>query len=86
VRLDDVVVSLRAHPSQKVILEGYSDETGVDVADRHLSRHRAEAVARYLEDRGISSDRIVTRVGTWDTTEVANRRRHLHRRVEIIIQ
>jgi len=85
-RLDDVAATLRAHPSQKVVIEGYSDETGADSMDARLSSRRADAVAHYLEDRGVSSDRIVTRVGKWDASEEANRRRHAHRRVEIIIQ
>jgi outer membrane protein OmpA-like peptidoglycan-associated protein len=85
-RLDDVAATLRAHPSQKVVIEGYSDETGADSMDARLSSRRADAVAHYLEDKGVSSDRIVTRVGKWDASEEANRRRHAHRRVEIIIQ
>ena len=85
-RLDDVAATLRAHPSQKVVIEGYSDETGTDSMDARLSSRRADAVAHYLEDKGVSSDRIVTRVGKWDASEDANRRRHAHRRVEIIIQ
>jgi outer membrane protein OmpA-like peptidoglycan-associated protein len=85
-RLDDVAATLRAHPSRKVIIDGYSDETGTDSTDARISQRRADAVAHYLENRGVASDRIVTRVGRWDTTEVSNRRRHGHRRVEIVVQ
>jgi outer membrane protein OmpA-like peptidoglycan-associated protein len=84
-RLDDVAADLRAHPSRRVFIDGYSDETGADT-DVRISHRRADAVAHYLEYKGVSSDRIVTRVGRWDTTDEANHRRHAHRRVEIIVQ
>ncbi len=85
-RLDEEAATLRVHPSQQVVIDGYSDETGADSTDSRLSHLRAEAVAHYLEKRGVSSERIVTRVGKWDTTDEADRRRHAHHRVEIIVQ
>ncbi|HTB74671.1 MAG TPA: OmpA family protein [Polyangiaceae bacterium] len=85
-RLRDIADSLRAHPSQRVVVEGYSDG---DSGDGKLSQRRADRVAHYLENRGVTSDRIVTRVGTsaavrYAGTEDINRR-DLYRGVEIIV-
>jgi len=87
-RLDDLVASLRAHPAQRVVIKGYADDTGSDSTDAQLSQQRADAVARYLEKRGVSSDRIATKVGTWSSasTDDVSRRRALHHRVEIIVK
>lgn len=87
--LDEIAKALRAHPSQTVIVEGYSDETGAESTDIQLSRQRADSVAHYLEGDGVSSDRVTTKgfgsrhpVSKDDT----NRGRALNRRVEVLIQ
>ena len=87
-RLDDLAASLRAHPSRTVVIKGWADDSGVSSTDAQLSQRRADAVARYLENRGVSSDRIVTKVGTWNgtTTDDAGRRRALHHRLEIFVK
>lgn len=87
-RLDDLAASLRAHPSRTVVIKGWADDSGVSSTDAQLSQRRADAVARYLENRGVSSDRIVTKVGTWSSasTDDVTRRRALHHRVEIIVK
>jgi outer membrane protein OmpA-like peptidoglycan-associated protein len=87
-RLDDLAASLRAHPSRTVVIKGWADDSGVSSTDAQLSQRRADTVARYLENRGVSSDRIVTKVGTWNgaTTDDAGRRRALHHRLEIFVK
>ena len=87
--LDEIARALRAHPSQTVIVEGYSDETGAESTDIQLSRQRADSVAHYLEGDGVSSDRVTTKgfgsrhpVSKDDT----NRGRALNRRVEVLVQ
>jgi outer membrane protein OmpA-like peptidoglycan-associated protein len=87
-RLDDLAGSLRAHPAQQIVIKGYADDTGSDSTDAQLSQQRADAVAHYLEKKGVSGDRIVTKVGTWSSasTDDVTRRRALHHRVEIIVK
>jgi outer membrane protein OmpA-like peptidoglycan-associated protein len=87
-RLDDLAASLRAHPSRTVVIKGWADDSGVSSTDAQLSQRRADAVAHYLDNRGVSGDRIVTKVGTWNgtTTDDAGRRRALHHRLEIFVK
>jgi len=87
-RLDDLAANLRTHPAQRVVIKGYADDTGADSTDAQLSQQRADAVAHYLEKRGVTGDRIVTKVGTWSSTSTddVTRRRALHHRVEIIVK
>jgi outer membrane protein OmpA-like peptidoglycan-associated protein len=86
--LDDVVGMLRAHPSRTVVIKGWADDSGASSTDTRLSQHRADAVAHYLENRGVTTDRIATRVGIWngETTDDRGVRRALHHRVEIFVR
>jgi len=79
-KLDSLAASLRAHRGRKVVVDGYPDEA--DWTDAKLARHRADAVAHYLERRGVPSDRIVTRTPDVD----AYRRRPVHHGVTIAVQ
>jgi outer membrane protein OmpA-like peptidoglycan-associated protein len=84
-RLSDVAESLREHPSQRVIVEGYSDDVNVD---GQLSHRRADCVAHYLEKRGVSGDRITTRVTSRNAVRYAGEdpsHHALNRGVEIYI-
>jgi outer membrane protein OmpA-like peptidoglycan-associated protein len=86
--LDGVVGMLRDHPSRTVVIKGWADDSGASSTDTHLSQHRADAVAHYLENRGVAVDRIATRVGIWngETTDDRGVRRALHHRVEIFVR
>jgi outer membrane protein OmpA-like peptidoglycan-associated protein len=82
-RLDQVAADLRNHPGRHVVIRGYSDDTNNASADAQIAQQRADAVAHYLERRGVSGDRISTKVGTWsDDTG----RRHWRRHVELVIR
>jgi outer membrane protein OmpA-like peptidoglycan-associated protein len=84
-RLDEIAESLRAHPARTIIVEGYADDIN---ADGHLSHRRADCVAHYLEKRGVSSDRIVTRAASRNAVRYADDDAHyrgLNRGVEIYI-
>jgi outer membrane protein OmpA-like peptidoglycan-associated protein len=62
--LNEIANTQHAHPSKTVFLEGYSDDSGADSTDPQLSRRRVDAVARYLQSKGVPSKRIVTTVGS----------------------
>lgn len=79
---------LKENPGRKVMVEGYTDNTGKPSYNRTLSLHRAEAVRDALADAGISSDRILTKgygaefpVATNGTADG----RQENRRVEVVI-
>jgi outer membrane protein OmpA-like peptidoglycan-associated protein len=68
--------------SESICVFGYTDNTGSDQVNIQLGKARAEAVARFLVELGISRDRIVVRsfgssrllVPPPDTPEAQNRR------------
>ena len=86
--LDKVAQSMNQYPNSLIDIYGHTDSTGSDAYNMDLSKRRADAVARYLIMRGVSSTRIQTQgmgknypVATNDTPEG----RALNRRVEIKI-
>ena len=86
--LDQVVKSLKAYPEMRVEIAGYTDDVGAEDLNLKLSQKRADTVARYLVNAGISADRIVAK-GFGEADPVAsnknaagraeNRRIELHR-------
>lgn len=79
---------LKQYPGQKVLVEGHTDSTGSDSLNQALSERRASAVRTALIDKGISSDRIMTR-GYGEAYPIAGNDtaagRQMNRRVEIIL-
>ncbi|GGY89850.1 OmpA family protein [Novosphingobium colocasiae] len=86
--LDKVAQSMVQYPNSLIDVYGHTDSTGSDAYNMDLSKRRADAVARYLISRGVSSARIQTK-GMGETTPVATNDtpegRALNRRVEIKI-
>lgn len=61
-RLDLIAIYVNSDDSVKSIyVDGHSDAQGRRLANRDLSKKRAEAVALYLEQKGVSPERITTR-------------------------
>lgn len=58
--LDEQVAFLNEHPSTPVTVHGHTDFMGSLEYNQRLSERRAEAVRRYLIEKGIASDRIKT--------------------------
>lgn len=79
---------LNQYPQRKVLIEGYTDNTGSRSINQPLSERRADAVRTALVGMGISGDRIETR-GYAEQYPVASNNtaagRQLNRRVEIIL-
>lgn len=87
--LDRVIDTLKANPSQKVLVEGHTDSIGSDAYNKRLSERRADAVRSYMVSQGISDSRITTR-GLGESSPVADNKtkegRAKNRRVDITFE
>jgi outer membrane protein OmpA-like peptidoglycan-associated protein len=85
-RLLALVKQLAEQPQLSVELEGYTDSTGASAYNIGLSQRRAEAVRRFLVDKGIELPRIHS-IGLGDIRPVADNKtkqgRDQNRRVSI---
>lgn len=58
-KVDDIANFMKENPNTKVTVTGYADKgTGTKEINLRLSKQRAEAVAKALYEKGISSDRV----------------------------
>lgn len=58
--LDSVAAAMRAEPTVRLEVAGYTDNTGSREGNEKLSLARAEAVQAYLIEAGVAADRIVS--------------------------
>jgi outer membrane protein OmpA-like peptidoglycan-associated protein/tetratricopeptide (TPR) repeat protein len=61
VELEKVVRFLNDHPTISVEISGFTDSKGNDDYNLKLSQARAQAVVKYLTDKGISAGRMVAK-------------------------
>jgi outer membrane protein OmpA-like peptidoglycan-associated protein len=88
VELDRIVALMQKNPKIHIEINGYTDNTGDENFNKILSLDRANAVAQYLIDRNINSERIIIK-GWGSANPVADNAtqegRDKNRRVEIKI-
>lgn len=86
--LDYIVRLMKARPSLKLRVEGFTDDVGEHTLNMRLSNQRADAVKEYMVQRGITRDRLFT-IGYGETRPTAandtEEGRRLNRRTEFII-
>ncbi|HUH06151.1 MAG TPA: OmpA family protein [Kofleriaceae bacterium] len=87
--LDAVAATLDGNPDIKLIeIQGHTDERGGDKYNLELSDKRAASVRKYLEEKGIASDRLQSQ-GYGESQPIDNRRNEeawaANRRVEFLI-
>jgi len=85
-QLDAVYEILEKNPAMSVELQGHTDNIGTKKYNMGLSLRRANSVAKYLVDKGISRDRLATTGFGFDKPVALNSTdfgRSLNRRVEI---
>jgi len=87
--LDAVVGALKVHQEiTKVEVQGHTDNTGDATQNKELSQKRAEAVVKYLTDKGIGATRL-TAMGYGQDKPVSDNKtaagRQKNRRVEFMI-
>ena len=84
--LDEAVSTLKAKPDVKVVISGYTDNTGTAEYNMGLSERRAKAVMDYFAAKGISASRMQA-VGRGLNDPIADNKtkegRALNRRVEL---
>ncbi|MDA8027825.1 MAG: OmpA family protein [Nitrospiraceae bacterium] len=86
--IDKLADFMKGDPHRNVMIEGYTDNTGSRDYNNTLSEKRAEAVRDALVDKGIDSQRIVTKGFGEDYPVASNKTtagRQQNRRVEIVI-
>lgn len=84
--LNEVVTILKKNPGMTVELQGHTDNIGTAEYNMGLSLRRANAVADYLESKGISGDRLTTKGFGFSKPVALNGTefgRSLNRRVEL---
>ena len=86
--LDSIMDFLLEHPSLEVKISGHTDNTGRESHNKTLSTKRAEVVAEYLIENGVSQDRV-TFEGFGSSKPIAPNStdvgRNKNRRVELLI-
>jgi OmpA-OmpF porin, OOP family len=84
--LDEVVVILKKNPDMSVELQGHTCNIGTREYNMNLSLRRANAVAAYLKDKGVSGNRLTTKGFGFSKPTALNGTefgRSLNRRVEL---
>ncbi|MFV0265995.1 MAG: OmpA family protein [Draconibacterium sp.] len=86
--LTKFTASLQSNPATDVTIYGHTDNTGSRAINEKLSNERAESVAKYLIDKGVSGGRLTTEGKAYDEPVADNSTaagRALNRRVEVYI-
>jgi outer membrane protein OmpA-like peptidoglycan-associated protein len=85
--LDKILEILDELPSVELVVKGYTDASGSKAKNRVLSLKRAEAVKRYLVERGFNPEDIeAIGYGEEDLIDEKNPYNPINRRVEIEIR
>jgi OmpA-OmpF porin, OOP family len=83
--LDQVVTVMNENPTYNLEILGHTDDQGDDANNMKLSKDRAAAVEKYLEDKGVAAARVKSE-GFGETMPVADNKtsagRAKNRRVE----
>jgi len=86
--LNEVVVVMRQNPSYKLTIAGHTDSVGSSASNQALSQRRADAVKKYLTEKGIPTGSVAS-VGYGEDRPVADNinaaGRRQNRRVELSV-
>ena len=59
--LDQLVSRMAGMDVEVILTTGYADRLGKDAYNQKLSEERAQAVAEYLESKGVKADRLIVK-------------------------
>lgn len=87
--LDGLVATIRAYPDLKIEINGYTDALGSKTGNLKLSQKRAKAVMEYLIEKGVPSERMISKGYGEDSKffigdNATEEGRQKNRRVEVI--
>ena len=86
--LGEVITIINENPTYLLNIGGHTDSVGSSESNQRLSQRRADAVKKYLTDRGIDSSRV-TAVGYGESNPIADNKynagRKQNRRVELSV-
>ena len=86
--LDKMAETMKEYDKTEIIVMGHTDATGSDEHNQKLSENRAASVSRFLQQNGITANRVTTK-GFGEQKPVASNNsvsgREQNRRVEIAI-
>jgi OmpA-OmpF porin, OOP family len=88
--LDNVVRVMNENPSYKLRIMGHTDNVGDPAKNLDLSDRRAKAVQKYLMDKGVAANRLLSAEGKGDKEPIADNTtkegRAQNRRVEFKVE
>ncbi|MBP6334200.1 MAG: OmpA family protein [Bacteroidia bacterium] len=86
--LDELASLLQRKPTFRILIEGHTDNTGSAQTNMRISLNRANAVKKYLTDKGITEERVIAK-GYGLTQPIApnttSQGRQKNRRVEFTV-
>ena len=56
--VDNLVGVMKQYPELNVTIEGHTDNVGSDAYNKKLSQRRADAVKKYMVEKGIDANRL----------------------------
>ena len=86
--LDELVNLLKRKPTFKLLIDGHTDNVGGMTYNQKLSQERADAVKKYLTDKGVDNSRVIAKGYGMTKPIVSNETaagRQKNRRVEFTI-
>jgi OmpA-OmpF porin, OOP family len=91
--IDSLVGVMKQYPDLNVIVEGHTDSVGTPAYNKKLSLRRAEAVKKYMVEKGIDANRIKVQgfgeekpIATNKTKEGRQKNRRVEAAVDYIIE
>ncbi len=75
----DIATWMKTHPSENVVVQGFTDRTGSHAYNVGLAKQRAERVRDHIVQEGVAADRIV--IASYGDRDAARREDESDRRV-----